>query len=235
MPRCPKPKGSKNAAIALKWNYSNSADTIRIVALKLERKYEEELEEAVGDCRSLLDVGCGTDSPIQGFSKKLFSVGVDAFEPSLQKSAARGIHNEYVKADVRELAQRFQPKSFDCVLASDVIEHLPKEMGDPFLATLESLARKRVLIFTPNGFLPQGEYDSNPWQVHVSGWTPEEMRKRGYRVIGLRGWKPLRKEYAAIRWPPKFLWLFVSSLTQRWVRDRPEKAFQLLCIKDLSN
>jgi len=224
---CPPPKGSMMA-------FRNPAGAIRAVASKLEKKYEQELEEAVGPCTSLLDVGCGTDSPIQGFSKKLFAVGVDAFEPSLQKSAARGIHNEYVKADIRDLKRHFKPGSFDCVLASDVIEHLPKEEGDAFLAALESLARKRVLIFTPNGFLPQGEYDSNPWQAHLSGWTPEEMRKRGYRVIGVRGWKPLRKEYAAVRWPRKFLWLFISSLTQRWVRDRPEKAFQILCIKDIS-
>ncbi len=200
---------------------------------KFERKYELELEEAVADCESLLDVGCGADSPIQGFTKHLYSVGVDSFDPSLQKSAARKIHNRYVKADIRELEKHFEPKSFDCVLASDVLEHLVKQEGKEFINVLERIARKMVVIFTPNGFLKQGEYESNPWQVHRWGWTSAEMEKRGYHTIGLRGWKPLRKEYAAIRFKPKFLWLFLSSLSQRWVRNRPDAAFQLLCVKTL--
>jgi SAM-dependent methyltransferase len=203
--------------------------------MKIERKYEEELEEAVGDCRSLLDVGCGSDSPIQTFSGKLDAVGVDLFDASLAKSADRKIHNRYVQADVRALADHFAERSFDCVLASEVIEHLTKEEGERFLGTLERIARRRVIVFTPNGFLPQGQWESNPWQVHKSGWSVEDMRQRGYRVIGLRGWKPLRGECATIRFRPKFLWLFLSSLTQRWVRNRPEKAFQILCIKDFTS
>src|SRR5689334_17058910 len=138
------------------------------MALKLEYKYEDELEDAVEGCQSLLDVGCGSDSPIQRFSSRVDAVGVDAFDASLEKSAARKIHKRYVKADVRDLDRHFAPGSFDCVVASDVIEHLEKEEGLRFLESLERIARKRVLIFTPNGFLPQGEWESNPWQVHKS-------------------------------------------------------------------
>lgn len=202
------------------------------MTLKLLKKYEDELEQAVGDCRTLLDVGCGDDSPIQGFSQRIECTGVDAFEPSIEKSRAKQIHRRYFKMDIREVAKEFKPGAYDCVLASDVIEHLPKEEGDVFLHSLETIAKRRVIIFTPNGFLAQGEYDKNPWQVHLSGWTVDEMRTRGYRVIGLRGWKPLRKEYAAIRYKPKFFWLLISAFTQWFVRNRPEHSFQILCIKD---
>lgn len=194
--------------------------------------FEAALDEAVGDCQTLLDVGCGSGSPIRAFSQRLHAVGVDAFEKSLEESRQRKIHQEYVKADIRELGQRFSTESFDSVVALDVIEHLPKEDGFRLLEAMEKIARKRVIVFTPNGFLPQGEFESNPWQVHLSGWTASEMRARGYRVIGLRGWRPLRGEYATIRFRPKFLWLFLSSLTQLWTKNHPDQAFQILCVLD---
>ena len=196
--------------------------------------FEAELEALVGDCQSLLDVGCGPESPIKTFSKRIHTVGVDAFEANLHKSRDHQIHDDYVSLDIRKLEEAFKPDSFDCVMALDVIEHLDKAEGEKLLASMERIARKKIIVFTPNGFLPQGMYESNPWQVHLSGWTAEEMKQKGYEVIGLRGWKPLRGPYATIRYRPKFFWLFVSSLSQPWVRRRPEKAFQLLCVKNKS-
>jgi 2-polyprenyl-3-methyl-5-hydroxy-6-metoxy-1,4-benzoquinol methylase len=93
-------------------------------------------------------------------------VGVDAFEPSIEKSRAEGIHNEYVKADVLEIGARLEEKSFDCVVASDLIEHLSKEEGLQLLETMEKIARERGVVFTPNGFPPQGEYGGNALQIH---------------------------------------------------------------------
>ena len=50
---------------------------------KIFPDYPVELERAVWDCKTLLDVGCGSNSPIKSFSGKLYSVGVDAFKPSV--------------------------------------------------------------------------------------------------------------------------------------------------------
>jgi hypothetical protein len=96
---------------------------------------------------------------------------------------------------------------------------------------MESIAKKRVLIFTPNGFVAQREYDNNPWQVHKSGWTAEEMKQRGYDVIGINGAKSLRGEFALSKIKPRFLGFIISRITQMFVRNKPEKAFQILCIK----
>ncbi len=193
--------------------------------------YQTELEKAVADCETLLDVGCGSNSPIRAFSAKLYCVGVDAFAPSIEKSKALNIHNEYKQTDILNIDKVFEPESFDCVLASDVIEHLDKEDGYKLMEKMEKIAKKKVIIFTPNGFLPQGEYDDNPWQVHKSGWEVDEMRQQGYKVIGINGWKPLRGEYAALKYRPHFFWTLVSELTQFYVRNRPQKAFQILCVK----
>ncbi len=207
---------------------------------KIFPEYAAELEKAVGDCKTLLDVGCGSNSPIKPFSGRLRSAGVDAFKPSVEKSKREKIHGRYYVMDILRIGDKFKPGSFDCVLASDVIEHLTREDGCRLLAMMERIARRKVIIFTPNGFMPQGEFEENPWQVHKSGWTVNEMRKRGYKVVGINGFKPLRmggrkgtfgEEFTSIRLRPRYFWLAVSDLTQVWLRSHPEHAFQILCVK----
>src|SRR5262249_18496684 len=104
------------------------------------------------------------------------AVGVDAYEPAVEESRARGIHDEYRVADVRSIGELFDARSFDAVLAVDLIEHLEEADGLALLAAMERIARKRVVVFTPNGFLPQGAREGNPWQVHRSGWSAARLR-----------------------------------------------------------
>ncbi|MCR4261170.1 MAG: class I SAM-dependent methyltransferase [Candidatus Colwellbacteria bacterium] len=196
--------------------------------------YEYQLKKAVGESKSLLDLGCGFPSPIKSFSSRLYSVGVDIFKPSIEKSKTDGIHNEYRELNVLDAGDEFKEKSFDCVLASDVIEHLSKEDGEKLINIMESLASKRVIIFTPNGFLHQPTHDGNEYQKHLSGWSVEEMVSRGYRVIGINGWKPLRREFAEIRFKPTFFWAIISVLSQTLIQYFPKHAFALLCIKELN-
>ena len=183
--------------------------------------YFAELERAIGNAKTVLDVGCGYPSPIRWFSKKFYSVGVDAFEPSIEKSRAEGIHNDYINADVLEIGMRLSDKSFDCVLALDLIEHLSKEDGLKLLEMMEHIAKKKVVVFTPNGFVPQVEYSDNPfqiqgnpWQIHKSGWTTEEMRMRGYTVVGINGLRCLRGAFGFVKYKPRLLWQVVSDFTQ---------------------
>jgi SAM-dependent methyltransferase len=200
------------------------------------RRYPELLDEAIGECTSLLDVGCGSGSPIQYLPRRFkHTVGVDGFQPSLDRVRALGCHHELRKADLLDIGSAFPPKSFDVVVALDVIEHFEKPDGLRLLQMMEELARKRVVIFTPNGFLPQGVWDNNPHQIHRSGWTVKEMCKLGYRVIGLGGWKPLRKEFGEIRFRPFGVWLRISLATQPLVERIPVHAFQILCVKSLDS
>jgi len=196
--------------------------------------YYGELEAAVGAASSLLDVGCGADSPVRHFRRRIPRlVGVDGFAPSIEASRAKHIHDEYVCGELLQIDRLFSERSFDCVLASDVVEHLPKELGLELIAKMERIARDRVVIFTPNGFVPQGEHGGNHLQRHVSGWSAEEMKAMGYDVIGINGWKPLLGEFALPRFRPTPLWRLISRLTQPLVRHRPHHAFQLLCLKSL--
>jgi hypothetical protein len=198
-------------------------------------QYEKELaQEIVGSCDSLLDIGCGAHSPIRDFSHRLrYTVGVDTFAGSIDVSRAAGIHNEYYKMDALEIGGRFAAGSFDAVIALDLIEHLPMQDGYQLIAAMERVARKKVVIITPNGFQPQRPIEGNPFQAHVSGWSYDEMRCLGYRIRGLNGWRPLRGELTAIRWQPKLLWENLSLLSQALTTTRPRFAYHLLCVKDI--
>lgn len=198
--------------------------------------YQRLLARELPPCRTLLDVGCGKESPIRSLAPpglRRRTVGVDIHEPDLRESRRLGIHDNYVVLDVSTLGSAFKPASFDCVLASDLIEHLPKHQGERLIESMERVARRRVLIFTPNGFLEQPPDEDNPWQEHVSGWTVAEFRKRGYRVVGVHGWKPLRTQYAEIALRPVKFWERVSWLSQPLLQKSPRWAFQLLAVKDI--
>lgn len=188
------------------------------------------LKRALNNCESVLDLGCGKDSPLQ-FCHVKYSVGVDSFDPYLIESKAKKIHNDYIKSSLAECS--FKPGSFDAVLALEVLEHLPKEEGIRLIEKMEKWAGKKIIVSVPNGFVPQEEYDENPFQKHVSSWVPEEFKKRRYQVYGFHGWKKLRGNLSEIRFKPVFLWERISDLTQLFTYRFPNSSFQFYAIKKI--
>jgi len=212
--------------VILRWIYRN-------IWLKISPSVLEELERTLNDCNTVLDVGCGSSSVIRSLKNKIYTIGIDAWQQSINASKDKGIHDEYYTLDALRIGNKFAENSFDSVIAWDLIEHLTKEEGYKLIAMMERIARRRVIIYTPNGFLLQEEYDYNPWQVHKSGWTASEMECLGYKVIGVSGWKPLRGKYSLVKWRPRRFWETISYLTEPFVRHRPTYAFQLMCVKNL--
>ena len=185
-----------------------------------------------GRCESLLDVGCGAKSPVGHFAAEIpRRVGVDTHLPSIEQSRNAGIHSEYVVSNVLEIGDKFAADSFDCVTLLEVIEHLPRDAGERLLAQCERIARLKVVVSTPNGFLYQAPTPDNPFQEHVSGWSAEDFRSRGYEVTGIAGWKPLRGPLMRPRWRPHAIFGRLSLLTERHFETRPDQAFQILCVK----
>ena len=99
-----------------------------------------------------------------------------------------------------------RPRSFDAVVCLDVVEHLERAQALELLATLESIARRRVVVFTPNGFVPQPATPDNPYQEHLSGFTTDEMRDLGYTVRGIHGLWFLLGAFGETRLAPGALW-----------------------------
>lgn len=175
------------------------------------RKYQDifyfkVLERSLSDCKSILDVGCGADSPLKNVKKTFVSEGVDIFEDSIKQSQKNKIHDKYIIFDIRKIDKIHKRKSFDAVIALDVIEHLNKKESLDLIKKMENIARKKVIILTPNGFYHQDAYDNNPHRVHRSKWKKEDFEKLGYKIYGLRGLKYIRGEYATIKYKPWLFW-----------------------------
>ncbi len=194
------------------------------------------LRQSLRGCRSILDVGCGGAlSPLRAVPRLpgQWRTGVDGFLPSLEESRAASIHDEYIRADLRSfVAEPGNREGYDCVLALDVIEHFPKRESTAFVTALEAIARLRVILFTPNGFLPQEPRDGNEYQRHLCGWTAPELVRRGYRVYGCGGPKPLRGEFAVPVLRPRIFGAAVARALQPLVFYFPTEAFALFAVKD---
>jgi hypothetical protein len=191
-----------------------------------------EIRSHLRGCQMVLDVGCGDFSPMSYLSG-FHLVGVDGYPPAVEEAKGRGTHDEMLLGNVLQLGELFRDRRFDACVALDVIEHLKKEDGWRMLEDMERLATRRVIIFTPNGFIPQRSQHGD-LQEHLSGWTAEEMRSRGYKVFGMYGPKKLRGEYHRIKWQPRVFWVMVSLFCHyAYTRTRPEKAAAIFCVKEI--
>jgi len=181
---------------------------------------------------TLLDLGCGHHSPIQRFNIP-FTVGIELFDRSLQESKRKGIHTQYIKADIRTL--EFKPKSFDAVIAIEVLEYMTKQEGYELINRMEKWARKKVVLVTPNEYFYQLDYYDNPLQEYKSYWSVDELSGLGFKVRGMAGWKRLRGDGAQIKYNPILLWRLISALTQKITYYFPTHAFELFAIKQIGH
>lgn len=188
------------------------------------------------DCDSVLDLGCGRHSMVPIISSRTKTVGVEFFKPHFEEAVRSGRHKEYLNLDITKAD--FPDKSFDAVILLDVIEHLSKEEGLSLLKKMERWARKKIIIFTPNGFLHQDGYDENPLMAHQSGWTAADMRGLGFKVFGVRGFKFLKKgdHHDHDQERPKIpMSESLVDLTQLFTYYWSGQAFQIFCVKNLES
>lgn len=137
------------------------------------------LVESIGPFNLLLDVGGGGGTVGKPLWKCPIHV-IDIYPPET-------IPSNFTLGNALDIVQIYGEKSFDIVLACEVIEHLSREDGLVLLDRLEQVARKCIVITTPNGFdaqdpanFPNEKWAKNPYQKHISGWLPEDFMSRGY-------------------------------------------------------
>jgi len=116
-----------------------------------------------------------------GFNPDVLLIGVDIHLPYLQ--ALKHICQAYhlVLCDGSHLP--FRQKCIDLVVCIEVIEHLNKRDGKKMLHDFDEIARRVLILTTPNGF-KKSRHRSRPL-LHKSGWTVKELRKHGYHVRGV--------------------------------------------------
>lgn len=186
------------------------------------------LRRELKNCRRVLDIGSGISSPLR-HCRLDYSLAVERFAPALKDAKARNTHQAYILADAAHI--EFKPRSFDAVVLCELLEHIDKDSSLNLLKKAEGWAIKKVLISSPNGYLPY-PYEAmhgNPYQAHRSGWEISEMRERGYRAYGLVG---LRFRPFPSSVPMSILWAFLSVLLQCITYYFPEIAFWVFYVKD---
>lgn len=191
------------------------------------------LKKELAGAKRILDLGCGENSPLRLLKgnpdfKDTYMLGVDIFTPYiLLNMNEKKIHSEYLNMNIFDID--FPEKSFDCAILFDVIEHFEREDFLKFLPKLEKIVKK-ILIITPNGYIDQDEYDSNPYQIHRSGWTVDDFEKLGFKTKGLSGFNEVRKKNIK----PRELHTLLCDISQFVAYHMPRKAFHIIAIKDLS-
>ncbi len=193
------------------------------------------LESSVVGCHTVLDVGCGSSSPLGNIKKTFRSEGIDLFGKSIASSKQLKIHDAYRIGDIRNINKWYKRKSYDAVIALDVVEHLGKKEALQLIKKMEIIARKRVVIMTPNGFHRQHTYDNNPYQVHKSGWSVKDFNSLGYLVRGLRGWKSLRGECATIIKKPWIFWGIIAFISEPFLSYIPSFSYDIFAVKTISS
>ena len=182
----------------------------------------------------VLDVGCGTGAKVMASPLRhgVEVHGVDGHLTSLNAAKAAG-YTSVTQGDLMEYLRGCPDDSFDCLISLDVVEHFHKEAGSAFLDEMSRVAAKRVIVLTPNGFVPQPPAPDNPYQEHLSGWTPADLADHGYsRFYGLNGWRPLRGEYAHPTVWPAPVGLVLSEVSQLAVMRTPSRAYQFIGVRD---
>jgi SAM-dependent methyltransferase len=199
-----------------------------------DRLLHRALRRALEGCGSVLDVGCGPASPLQKAGYRGLAIGLDLSAHELGRAKRAGFHAGLVRADVATLESVVRPASVDAVVALDLIEHLHRDRAFRLLDALERTARRKVVVITPNGFVPQPGTAENPFQEHLSGFSVADMRARGYRVRGILGPWFLFGPFGDVRLRPGVLWRRIADLTAPVVSPLPRVAFALLCTKEVA-
>jgi ubiquinone/menaquinone biosynthesis C-methylase UbiE len=147
---------------------------------------------------SILDIGAGYGK--WGFlSKKYYwqisgnyetqpvVAGIDIFLPHLKSLKRMDSYDFLVNSDAANIP--FKDHSFDTIIAAEIIEHMKKEDGFRFVSEIKRVAKKRVIVTTPNfksirpGHI--GIDGFNKFEGHLSFWSVSELQRLGFKCYGV--------------------------------------------------
>lgn len=165
---------------------------IDALKLNLPFSYMSILRNSIGNPKTVLDLGCGDGTLMQFISngKNWQITGIDIYKKAIDIAKQRSTYYKLMRGDLLEVIKNNLKSKYDVVFFSQVIEHATRSNGEKILDELEKLAKERIIVGTPRGFMEQPHefLDSNPHQVHKSGWSIEDFTSRGYEVYGIGFW-----------------------------------------------
>ena len=136
--------------------------------------------------KTVLDIGCGKG--VFGFlirtnkqARRL--IGCDINLEHLHFVKRHNIYDDLILMSAEKLP--FRDKSMNDTMVVEVLEHLSKADGFHLLDEIDRITQDFALITTPNGFLPSLT-PSNIYEIHKSGWKCNQLKSKGYKVLGVR-------------------------------------------------
>jgi hypothetical protein len=125
---------------------------------------------------SILDIGPGQGTYFDLLSSmKQFSwEGIEAWKPYIEKFQLEKKYNKIYNEDVRNF--NWNEKFYDLIIAGDILEHMSKD--DAVILVENCLNHsKQLIISIPVVYMPQGELENNPFEVHVKpDWSDDEVK-----------------------------------------------------------
>ena len=153
--------------------------TFRIIGIDWLQKYIDPENEVI-------DFGCGLMPATRKLNcKKL--IAIEKWFPYVNQLRKELFHLKHIHVWELALAGPFlsniESNSTDISLAIDVVEHFEKEDALRLIKHMERISRKRVIIFTPEGFVPNEREENTELQRHRCGFLPIELEEIGYEVF----------------------------------------------------
>jgi predicted TPR repeat methyltransferase len=125
---------------------------------------------------SILDIGPGQGTYFNLLSpmKQFLWEGIEAWKPYIEKFQLEKKYNKIYNEDARNF--NWDEKFYDLIIAGDILEHMSKE--DAVILVENCLNHsKQLIISIPIVYMPQGELENNPFEVHVKpDWSDEEVK-----------------------------------------------------------
>lgn len=151
------------------------------------------VSEATKNGESLLSLCCGIGLELTGLTTPNV-VAVDLAPQYLEQIKDRCPQATTVQSDALEYAKEQPDNSFDVISIIDGIEHMDKKSGKQLIKEMKRIAKKKILLFTPQGPGEDGYLKNEPhnawgvegadhFQTHKSGWTVEELQDAGFETV----------------------------------------------------
>lgn len=135
---------------------------------------------------SVLDLCCGIGTVMDNIKCRSM-VAVDIYRPYIEAYKRKAPFTYFVCEDALECARRNDKNSYDIVTCIDGIEHFTKRKAVQLINHMERVARKKVIIFTTDGFAKNEPKDAwgikggDKYQKHICGFKPSYFKRKGYK------------------------------------------------------
>lgn len=142
----------------------------------------ERVKCAIGPRDTVLDLGCGNLCTTGRLGAVHLAVdGYAAYLNAIKDSGPT------LLMELPDDLPMFPDSSYDHVLMLDVLEHLEAVDHQAMIYHAERIARKSVIVFSPEGFMEQEAWDAwglghNALQEHRSAVYAADFEKRGYEI-----------------------------------------------------